>query len=109
MINESIDQNWLPLLQTPPFPEYPAGHADISAASSTVLTHLFGDNFAFQDTTEKRYIGLQRHFDSFLKAAAETALSRNYGGIHFLNGVNQGAAQGHQIGEFIWNKIKLTK
>jgi hypothetical protein len=109
VVNETIDHDWLPLLQTPPFPEYPAGHADISAASSTVLTHLFGDNFAFQDTTEMRYIGLHRHFDSFLKAAAETALSRNYGGIHFLNGVNMGAMQGHQIGEFIWNKIKLTK
>jgi hypothetical protein len=109
VINETIDHDWLPLLQTPPFPEYPAGHADISAASSTVLTHLFGDNFKFRDTTEMRYIGLQRNFDSFLKAADETAISRNYGGIHFLNGVRQGAIQGHQVGEFIWRKLKLTK
>lgn len=108
VINEDIDHDWLPLLQTPPFPEYPAGHADISGASAEVLTHLFGDNFKFQDTTEVRYIGLQRHFDSFLKAADETAKSRNYGGIHFLNGVNMGAAQGHEIGKFICGKLKLT-
>jgi len=108
VINETIDHDWLPLLQTPPFPEYPAGHADISGASAEVLTSLFGDNFKFQDTTERRYIGLQRNFDSFLKAADETAMSRNYGGIHFLNGVKMGALQGHEVGKFIVQKLKLT-
>lgn len=108
VINATIDHNWLPLLQTPPFPEYPAGHADISGASAEVLTKLFGDNFHFSDTTEMKYIGLKRDFDSFLKAADETAMSRNYGGIHFLPGVKMGAYQGHQIGQFIIQKIKLT-
>jgi hypothetical protein len=106
-INEDIDHAWQPLLQTPPFPECPAGHADISAASSTVLTHLFGDHFAFMDTTENRYVGIQRHFDSFITASDETALSRFYGGIHYLSSVQKGAVQGHQIGNFILGKIKL--
>jgi len=108
-IEEKIDHNWLPLLQTPPFPEYTAGHSTISAASASVLTHEFGDNFAFQDTSDVHYIGMQRHFDSFLKAAAETALSRYYGGIHYLNSSLIGAKQGHQIGDFIWDKLKLYK
>lgn len=107
VINDVIDHDWLPLLQTPPFPECPAGHADISAASAVMLTNLFGDNFKFQDTTEVRYIGLQRHFDSFLKAAYETSLSRNYGGIHFLYGVQTGNRQGLEIGKFILDKLKL--
>lgn len=108
VINEIIDHDWLPLLQTPPFPEYPAGHAGISGASAEVLTELFGDNFKFNDTTEMKYVGIQRHFDSFREAAAETAMSRNYGGIHFLNGVQMGAFQGHEIGKFIVGKLKLT-
>jgi len=107
-INEKLDHNWLPLLQTPPFPEYTAGHSTISAASAIVLTHLFGDNFAFQDTSDKRYIGMQRHFNSFVQASDETALSRFYGGIHYLNSSLTGAVQGKQIGEFIWNKLKIT-
>lgn len=107
-INEKIDHNWLPLLQTPPFPEYTAGHSTISAAAATVLTHLFGDNFDFQDTSDLRYIGMQRHFDSFLKAANETAMSRFYGGIHYLNSSMVGAAHGRQIGNYIWSKLKLT-
>jgi hypothetical protein len=108
VINEKIDHDWLPLLQTPPFPEYTAGHSTISAASAAVLTHLFGDNYAFQDTSDLHYIGLQRHFDSFNKAAEETAMSRFYGGIHYLNSSLKGAEQGKQVGEFIWQKLKLT-
>lgn len=107
-IQEKIDHNWLPLLQTPPFPEYTAGHSTISAASAIVLTHLFGDNFAYQDTSDLRYIGIQRHFSSFIQASDETALSRFYGGIHYRNSSLAGAAQGKQIGTFIWNKLKFT-
>ena len=107
VINDKIDHTWLPLLQTPPFPEYPSGHSDISGAAAIVLTHLFGDNFAYQDTSDLRYIGIQRHFDSFLKAADETSISRFYGGIHYKNSVDQGAIQGRKIGEFIWNTLKL--
>jgi len=107
-INEKVDHYWLPLLQTPPFPEYTAGHSTISASAAVLLTHEFGDNFAFQDTSDLHYIGMQRHFDSFIKASDETALSRFYGGIHYLNSSLTGAVQGKQIGNFIWNKLKLT-
>ncbi|WP_374950186.1 vanadium-dependent haloperoxidase [Mucilaginibacter sp.] len=107
VINDKIDHTWLPLLQTPPFPEYPSGHSDISGASAVILTHLFGDNFDYMDTSDLRYIGMQRHFDSFLKAADECSLSRYYGGIHYKVSVDAGAKQGRQIGEYIWNKLKL--
>jgi hypothetical protein len=109
VINEKMDHNWLPLLQTPPFPEYTAGHSTISAASAIVLTHEFGDNFAFRDTSDKRYIGLQRDFKSFMQASDETAMSRFYGGIHYLNSSLAGAKQGRQVGELIWQRLKLTK
>jgi hypothetical protein len=107
-IEEKVDQYWLPLLQTPPFPEFTAGHSTISAASAVVLTHLFGDNFAFQDTSDLPYIGLQRHFNSFIQASDETAMSRFYGGIHYLNSSLAGAVQGKQIGNYIWQKLKIT-
>ncbi|HVW16238.1 MAG TPA: vanadium-dependent haloperoxidase [Mucilaginibacter sp.] len=109
VINEKIDQYWLPLLQTPPFPEYTAGHSTISAASAVVLTHEFGDNFAFHDTSDRKYIGLQRDFKSFIQASDETAMSRFYGGIHYLNSSLVGARQGRQVGELIWQRLKLTK
>jgi hypothetical protein len=107
VINDKIDEKWLPMLQTPPFPEYPSGHSDISAASAVMLTHLFGDNFAYEDTSDFKYIGIKRQFKSFMQASDETSISRFYGGIHYRNSVNAGAEQGRQIGEFIWNKLKL--
>ena len=105
VINQSIDPNWLSLLQTPPFPEYPSGHSAISGSAAVMLTHLFGDNFEYMDTSDLRYIGIKRHFKSFLLAADETSISRYYGGIHFKNSVDQGAVQGRKVGEYIWQSL----
>ncbi len=54
-INQYIDEDWVPLLQTPPFPEYTSGHSVISGAAAVTLTHLFGDRFAFTDSTDVEY------------------------------------------------------
>ncbi len=105
VINEFIDRNWQPYLQTPPFPEHSSGHSGISASAATVLTKLFGDNFAFEDTSDLEYIGMKRSFPSFIKAANEASISRVYGGIHYRSGVNAGALQGREAGEYVINKF----
>ncbi len=107
VINEWFDGNWQPYLQTPPFPEHPSGHSAISAAAATVLTHLLGDNFSFDDTSEMEYIGMKRSFQSFNLAALEASISRVYGGIHFRTGIEAGAIQGQKVAEHVLNKIKL--
>ncbi|CAN5577106.1 hypothetical protein BH11BAC5_BH11BAC5_21530 [soil metagenome] len=105
VINEWMDKGWSPFLQTPPFPEYTSGHSTITASASTILAKMYGNNFAFQDTSDLRYIGMQRHFDSFQQAAAEASISRVYGGIHFRTGVDAGAAQGNKLGVYIIEKL----
>lgn len=109
VINDLIDRNWQPMLQTPPFPEYTSGHSGISAAAATVLTARFGDNFAFEDTSDLEYIGMKRNFRSFNEAAAEASISRVYGGIHYRTGIEAGAAQGTKVGTYILNKIKTRE
>lgn len=109
VINEMIDRNWTPRLQTPPFPEYPSGHSTITRSAAVVLTHLFGDNFNFQDTSDLKYIGMQRHFKSFVQAADEASISRFYGGIHYLNSVNVGVVQGKNVSDYILAKLKLQE
>jgi hypothetical protein len=104
-INETFDPSWLPFLQTPPFPEYTSGHSTITACAATVLSKLYGDNFAFQDTSDLRYIGMQRHFNSFNEAASEASISRVYGGIHYRFSVDTGAEQGRKLGQFISEKL----
>ncbi|HYV90470.1 MAG TPA: vanadium-dependent haloperoxidase [Chitinophagales bacterium] len=106
-INEKIDRNWRPLLQTPPFPEYPSGHSVVSGAAATVLTKLIGDNFQYTDVTEKEFGLPARSFRSFKDAAAEATISRLYGGIHFRDAVVNGALQGAAIGQWVLSKLGL--
>lgn len=109
VINELVDEKWLPFLQTPPFPEYPSGHSVISTAAATVLTKLFGENYSFHDDSDKEYIGMEKDFTSFYQAANEVSISRIYGGIHYRSGVEAGANQGKKTGSFIIEKIKLSE
>jgi hypothetical protein len=109
IINETFDNTWLPFLQTPPFPEYTSGHSTITASAAIVLTSLFNEKFAFQDTSDLRYIGMQRHFNSFTDAAAEASISRVYGGIHYKFSVDTGARQGKKLGELIVSKLTDNK
>ena len=104
-INKSIDPEWRPVLQTPPFPEYTSGHSVASASVAVVLTYLLGDNFNFIDTSEV-YFGLPaRSFNSFNEAANEAAVSRLYGGIHFRDACEQGVAQGKRVGQFVIDNL----
>lgn len=106
LINKHYDEEWLPLLQTPPFPEYTSGHSVISRASAVVLTALYGDNFAFEDTTEVAFGLPVRSYKSFLHASEEAAISRLYGGIHYMMAIEEGVTQGNKVGEHIVNNIQ---
>jgi hypothetical protein len=97
-IRAHLDPGFEPLLITPPFPEYPSGHSTQSAAAAEVLTDLFGDGFAFTDTTHDDDGLPARSFPSFRAAAEEAALSRLYGGIHFRSAIERGLEQGRCIG-----------
>jgi len=101
LINEHFDENWTPLLQTPPFPEYTSGHSVISGAAGTMLTGVFGENFAFQDSTERPYGLPDRSYPSFTAASDEAAISRLYGGIHYMPAIEIGVVQGRSLGAHI--------
>jgi hypothetical protein len=106
-INSMIDAKWESFLQTPPFPEYTSGHSTITGSAATVLTNLYGNNFAFTDTSNMRYVNMQRKFSSFLQASDECSISRFYGGIHYKISVDTGAAVGKRIGKYIIDKIAV--
>jgi len=109
LINQYYDEEWLPLLQTPPFPEYTSGHSVISRAAAVTLTDLYGDNFSFTDTTEVAYGLPERKYTSFLHASEEAAISRLYGGIHYMMAIEEGVAQGEAVGNYVVEKIQTKK
>ncbi len=108
-INTYIDPDWMPALQTPPFPEYTSAHSLVSSGASIMLTKLFGDNFSFSDSTEHEFGLPARSFTSFYEAASEAAISRFYGGIHYLPAVKNGQVVGNELGEYVAKKLKTRK
>lgn len=108
LINKYFDDDWKPILQTPPFPEYTSGHSVVSGAASTVLTTIFGDNFSFLDDTETAYGLPIRPFPSFNAAAQEAAISRMYGGIHYRAAVEIGIGQGIKIGNLVNDRLNMN-
>lgn len=109
LINQYIDEDWVPLLQTPPFPEYTSGHSVISRAAAMILTDIYGDNFAFNDSTEVEYGLPVRSFSSFKAASEEAAISRLYGGIHYMMAIENGVEQGEKVGNYINGKLTSMK
>lgn len=105
-INRYIDIKWQPLLQTPPFPEYTSGHSVVSTATAEVLTYLLGDQFGYTDNSEELFEIPARTFTSFRQAAAEAAMSRLYGGIHYRDAIENGQQQGKELGAFIVERLK---
>jgi hypothetical protein len=76
------DPAFTTVIPTPNFPSYTSGHSSISAAAAGVMGELF--------PREARY---------FRDQAAEAAISRLWGGIHFTHDNNEGLRIGRRIGE----------
>ncbi|MGF7080406.1 hypothetical protein ABIB50_002760 [Mucilaginibacter sp. UYCu711] len=93
------------MLQTPPFPEYISGHSVVSTTSAVILTHYFGDNFHYTDSVEVSFGVQPRKFTSFNQAAKEAAISRFWGGIHFMDAIDNGIIQGNKVGNWVLNKM----
>jgi hypothetical protein len=101
------DPEWLPLLWTPPgepltflippIPDYPSAAAMTSAAAAEVLTTHLGASVPFA-VTSITLPGVTRRFKSFSQAAREAGLSRVFGGIHFVQAVEDGWAAGAHVG-----------
>lgn len=99
-IQRVIDPKWQPILNTPPFPEYPSGHSTQSGAAAAVLDAVFGADHAFVDGTHLDDGIPERPFANFQAAAQEAGISRLYGGIHFRAAIERGLEQGACIGAY---------
>jgi hypothetical protein len=107
-IQKVIDPTWLPLIPTPPHPEYPAAHSMITGAAMQALERVLGANVPVWDHTYDFRGALYpaRHYNSITDAGAEAGISRLYGGIHYLPSINIGLTMGREIGNKVGD-IKL--
>lgn len=107
-IKREIDSTWSNFWPEPPFPAFPSGHSTQASATATVLTSLYGDNYAFTDDTHEGAVRfpfaepmMPRTYTSFIQSAEETGLSRLLGGIHTRQDNEVGLSEGRAIGENI--------
>ncbi len=107
-VRRYIDPDWATFVNSPQFPEYTSGHSVASRAASTVLTDLLG-TFAYVDDSHRDRGLPARSFTSFHHAADEAAQSRLYGGIHFPMGIENGKAQGDQVGALVLARLRTRK
>ncbi|MCF8459202.1 MAG: vanadium-dependent haloperoxidase [Flavobacteriales bacterium] len=99
--------DWEPFVETPPFPEFTAGHAVISGTAAGLLTTLIGDSVGFTDGFHNSIGLMSREFDSFYEAASEAGMSRVYGGIHYRFTIEKSKSQAKCIVEQVVKKLEL--
>jgi hypothetical protein len=96
------DPNWLSFLATPPFPEYPSAHNEISGAMAQILVSLFGNK---PGVTMVAHSPAHPTFDHlwfrFSQGIDEVINARVWEGIHFRNSDEQGMRAGRCVGQFV--------
>lgn len=94
------DPAWMPLITTPAFQEYPAGHPGVSNAAASVLATIYGDDTAFT-ASSFGLPGVERSFTSFSSAIAQVEDARVWGGIHFRFATLAAARIGDQVADYV--------
>ncbi len=103
-INKHIDPDWLPKLESPPFPEFTSAHSLISAVAASVLAEEYGET-SFYDDTNVMFGLPPKSFNNFWEAAEEAAKSRLLGGIHYTFACDIGFEQGKRLGVLVNSKM----
>jgi hypothetical protein len=93
------DASWLPLGDTPMHPEYPCAHCITSAAISTVLQTVAGDDIGEISLTSPTAPGVTRKWTRLQDYSDEVSNARIYAGFHYRFSTEVGKDMGKKIGE----------
>jgi hypothetical protein len=95
------DPNWTPLLVTPPFRNYIAGHTAYAGAAEEVLEHVFGEcpGVVIKLTTATAP-GVIETYTTFDDIADGVVDARVLGGIHWRTSSVHGRRVGQKVGAF---------
>jgi hypothetical protein len=105
------DPDWLPLINTPSHPEYPAGHPSLNGAAATVLLSHFADAQMFALTTRTSMGDLPpRTYTSISQARADGNNARVWGGMHYPSTVAISDDVGNAIATYVnMQSMKLRR
>jgi hypothetical protein len=95
------DLSWTPLLVTPRFPDYIAGHTTYAGAAQKVLEHVFGKRPGTVITlTSATAPGVVETYTTFKDIADDVVEARIWGGIHWRTSSVRGRSVGEAIGRY---------
>jgi hypothetical protein len=97
----NADPSWTPLLVTPPFPDYIAGHTTYAGAAQVALEHLFGRQPGpVMTLTSPTAPGVVKSYTTFKQIADEVVDARVWGGIHWRTSSVRGRLVGMEVGSY---------
>jgi len=97
--NTVAEPGWLPLVNTPSHPEYPAGHPSLNGAAATLLLSYFRrqqQTFTLITTGQP-----SRTYTSIARARSDGNNARVWGGMHYPSTVAISDAEGEAIANFV--------
>ncbi|MCM3904167.1 MAG: vanadium-dependent haloperoxidase [Pyrinomonadaceae bacterium] len=99
------DTNWLPLINTPAYPDHTSGANNIIAAATRTLALIFGNQESFSITTTNLgpTIDDTRDYTRFSDVQEEVVNARIYQGIHFRFADEDARKQGRHIAQWAFS------
>ena len=97
----SPDAEWLPLVETPPFPSYPSGHAGFGAAARRVLEDAFGRSGHSITLTNPLVPEILLHYTSWKQITDDVDDARIFGGVHYRFDQESAAHLGKRVGSYV--------
>jgi hypothetical protein len=97
---DDAERSWTPLLTTPPFPDYIAGHTTYAGAVERVLERLVPRPGRLQ-LRSATAPGVVKGYDSFAAISADVVDARVWGGIHWRTSCVEGRRVGQRVGDYV--------
>lgn len=94
------DAGWLPLIDTPPYPDHSSGLSGVTSAMAETFEDFFGtDRIRFTAVSIRGVppVTRTRDFDAFSETTDEVVDARVWSGIHFRKADEDGARIGQQV------------
>ena len=96
------DPDWASLFNAPNYPDYTSGANNVSAATTTTLEYLFGDNVEF--TLVSNAAGaVPRNYTRFSDVARDVVDARIFMGIHFRFADTTALRQGRHVANWTFS------
>jgi hypothetical protein len=94
------DPGWAPLSPTPPYPDYPSGHACNTGSVAEGLSILFGAN-DIDLVVSSAVTGTTRHYQTAAALNRQTIDARIWLGLHFRTAMDDANRLGRRAAEYV--------